>query len=110
MTPLQTLVLTRMAELGLSFRTAAARSGGNVSHSTLNNIVLGKHGGQFDDETLHGIALALDLPQSRVREAVGATRDAPTEFRLPRKANKLSPAERRAVLTLVDALLEHHSE
>ena len=110
MTPLQTLIVTRMAELGLSYRSAAARSAGLVSHSTLNNIVLGTHGGTFDDETLHGIALAMDLPQSRVRDAAGASKEAPTEFRLPKKANKLSPTERRTILAMVDALLQHHPE
>jgi hypothetical protein len=99
-----------MAELDLSFRRAAARSGGLVSHATLNNIVLGRHSGHFDDETLRGVALALDLAQSKVREAAGEDRQTPSEFRLPKKANRLTPAERAAILKMVDALLDAHSD
>lgn len=106
MTPLQELIVTRMAELDLSFRGASARSGGLVSHGTLNAITLGRHSGHFDDETLRGIALALDLPQSKVREAAGMDPRTPTEFRLPKKANRLSPSERKAILAMVDALLD----
>lgn len=110
MTPLQTLIVNRMAELGLSYRSAAARSGGLVSHATINNIVKGTHAGSFNDETLRGLALAVDVAQSRVREAAGMSRESPTEFRLPKKANKLTAQDRRAVLAMVDALLDHHSE
>ena len=106
MTPLQEMVVGRMAELGLSFRGAAARSGGLVSHGTLNTIALGRHSGHYDDETLRGVALALDLPLTKVREAAGLDRQSPTEFRLPKKANRLSPAQRKAILTMVDALLD----
>jgi hypothetical protein len=67
MTPLQELLVNRMSELDLSFRGAAARSGGLVSHGTLNNIALGRHSGNYDDETLRGIALAIDMPLTRGR-------------------------------------------
>lgn len=106
MTPLQELVVNRMNELGLSFRGVAQRSGGLVSHGTVNNIALGRHSGVFDDDTLRGVALGLDLPLSKVREAAGRQRDQPSEFRLPKKANQLSPADRKAILAMVDALLD----
>ena len=106
MTPLQQLILDRMAELDLSYRGAAQRAGGLVSHATLNNIALGRHSGVFDDDTLRGIALGLDLSLSAVRRAAGEKPTAPTEFRLPKKANRLTPAQRRAVLQVVDALLD----
>jgi hypothetical protein len=94
-----------MSELELSFRKAAARSGGLVSHATLNEVALGRHGGKFNDETLRGIALALDVSQSAVWEAAGAPQPA-TEFRLPRKANRLTAAQRKTVLNMVEMLLD----
>lgn len=103
---LQRLVRERMAELGLSYRRAAAKSDGKVSHGTLNTIATGRHSWRLDDSTLEGIALALDVPVATVRAAVGRAQRAPeTEFVLPQKANRLSHAERRAVLAMIDALL-----
>lgn len=113
MTPLQELIVNRMNELDLSFRAAEQRSmaGGRplVSRATLNKIALGRHRGVFDDDTLHGIALALDLSQSVVRAAAGEPAGQ-TEFRLPKKANRLTAGERAAILKMVDALLDVHSE
>ena len=108
MTPLQELVVNRMAELGLSFRRAADKSGGMVSHSTLSNIALGAHGGKFEPDTLPGIALALDLPLSKVETAAGGRESAPPVFKLPKEANYLTASERRAVEVMVRALLEGH--
>jgi hypothetical protein len=113
-TPLQTLILNRLSELGdgtspLPYRHAAARSVVDgkplVSHATLQSIAVGKHTGNLSEDTIHGIALALDVPQSRVREAMGLPSGTPTEFRLPAKANRLTASQRRAILKVVDALL-----
>lgn len=104
---MQELVANRLAELDLSYRRAAAKAGGLVSHSTLNQIVLGRV--QFEnrqEEVLRGIALAIDVPLSKVLEAAGEPPKLPTEFRLPKKANKLTPKQRKAILTMLDALLE----
>jgi transcriptional regulator with XRE-family HTH domain len=95
-----------MSELGLSYRRAAAQSGGKVSHGTLNTIATGRHSWRVDDSTIAGIALALDVPEDVVRAAVGRAQRAPdTEFVLPKRASRLSAQERRAVLSMVDALL-----
>ena len=111
MTPMQELVANRLAELDLSLRRAADKSGGLVSHAALNGIVLGKHGGRYEERTLQGIALALDVPLSKVQKT--AELDAGpsvTEFRLPKKAGRLTPKQRQAVLKMVDALLDTTSE
>lgn len=110
MTPLQELVANTRATLGRSLREAAERSGGLVSHATINNIELGRHNGQLDESTIRGLALALDLSQTQIREAAGLSRTAPSEFRLPKKANRLTPSGRAAILRMVDALLEEHQE
>lgn len=103
---LQQLVSERMRELSLSYRRAAARSNGKVSHGTLNSIVTGRHSWRLDARTVEGIAEALDLQPAAIDAALGrVTRSAESEFVLPQKANRLNAAERRAVLSMIDALL-----
>jgi len=103
---LQRLVSERMSELSLSYRRAAARSGGKVSHGTLNSIVTGRHSWRLDARTVEGIAQALELEPAAIETAVGrVSRSAESEFVLPQKANRLNAAERRAVLSMIDALL-----
>ena len=103
---LQKLITDRMAELDLSYRRAATSSGGRVSHATLNSIVTGKHNWRLDESTVEGIAIALDLPISRVRRAAGmAERSNTSEFVLPDKARHLSAKNRRALLYMLEALL-----
>jgi hypothetical protein len=109
-TPLQELVVGRMADLNLSFRKAAERSGGRVSAATLNAIALGRHGGNLDGEVSEGIALALGVKSAAVRRAADEGSAGGAEFVLPRKAAKLSPKERKAILLMVDALLASHED
>lgn len=108
MTPLQQLVVDRLAELNLSYRAAQDRAGKLVTHSTINNIAMGRT--QWDgipNKTLRGLALALDLPYSQIEQAWKDSCAAPpTEFRLPKKADKLTPSQRKAVLAFVNALLD----
>lgn len=106
MTPLQTLIVDRIAELDLSFRRAAAKSEGLVSPATLNAIAVGRRPGMPNESTMKGIALALDLPVSKVREAVGLSDGAVTEFKLPKSANHLTQPERKAVLSIINAFLK----
>lgn len=88
------------------YRTLARRSGGLVSHSTLNNIAIGRHSGHLTDERIRGIALCLNLAASRVAEMAGSElTDALPPFRLPPRANQLSQPQRRVVLSVVDAIL-----
>jgi hypothetical protein len=110
---LQQLVLDRMAELDLSFRVAAERSrighGKNsrllVSPATLNNIALGKRTFRAKDETLDGIAMALDVAPSVVREAADRPVDKPVKFDLGPKGDRLNARQRRAVIAMVNAML-----
>lgn len=110
MTPLQELLVNRRAELGRSYREAADKAGGLVSHGTLYNVERGIHRTKFTDDVLRGIALAYDLPLTQVQAAVGDARVASTEFRLPKKADQLTAADRRALLVMVDALLAAHQD
>lgn len=104
-TSLQRLVADRLAELDRSYREAARQSGGLVSHGTLQKIATGQHSGRIEESTLRGIALAVDVPISVAREAAG-TRDDFGDFQLPERASKLRPKQRKALLALMDALLD----
>jgi hypothetical protein len=114
-TPLQTLILNRLAELGtdgrpMTYREAAKRSGGTIASTTLWQVATGSRapvGRKYADTTLVGIANALDLPPSVVRRAAGEKPTRPSEFRLPARANKLSQEQRNVVLALVKALLDN---
>lgn len=108
-TTLQHLVLDRLRDLGdrsgpLSTRLAARRSGGKVSYETLRKIARGEHSGDISDDVAQGIALALEVPLSQVHAAAGQ-RPALGRFELPRRADRLTAAERRTVIAVVDSLL-----
>jgi membrane-bound lytic murein transglycosylase B len=102
---LQRLVADRLAELDRSYREAARQSGGLVSHGTLQKIATGQHSGRLNESTLRGIALAVDVPASVVREAAGTRADF-GDFQLPERASKLRPKQRKALLAMMDALLD----
>jgi hypothetical protein len=108
---LQKLVVERLTRLGssrrsLSYRAAAARSQGLVSHGTIGRIARGQHTGVLSDETLDGLALALGVPRTYIEKAAGIFRERPPQkFTLPPRASLLSHKEREVVLSVVDALL-----
>lgn len=109
---LQRLVLDRLSELGdrdgsLSLRSAAERSGGMVSHSTLQRISAGQYlVRKITDRTIKGIALALDVRESEVRAAAGRSQiQPPTEFVLPKRARELTVEQRRALIAVMDSML-----
>lgn len=103
---LQQLVTERMTELALSYRGAAAKSEGLVSHGTLNAIATGRHSLRINANTVRGIALALDLEQAVIEQAIGrAARASLDVFVLPERASKLNVQERRAIVSMMDALL-----
>jgi hypothetical protein len=105
MAELRTRIRDAAQEAG-GYRTLARRSGGLVSHSTLNNIAIGRHSGHLTDERIRGIALCLNLAASRVAEMAGSElTDSLPPFRLPPRANQLSQPQRRVVLSVVDAIL-----
>lgn len=106
MNGLARLIVDEKAKQDLSYRDMARRSRGKVSSGYFNGIANGKYDGQVSDEKLRGIAEALDLPFRTVAEAAGKPVDGPLiPFQLPAKASRLSARSRRAVLSVVDALL-----
>ncbi len=106
---LQQLVERRLKELGgqrgpMSARQAAARSEGRVSYETLRLLLRGQHSGSIERETAEGVALALDVSVETVLRLVGQ-RIPLGPFVLPKRADTLTPPERAAVLSVVDAIL-----
>lgn len=75
-----------------------------MSHGTIGAVVRGTHGGSFNDKTLAGLALAIDVPESEIRRAAGVPTAA--EFALPASASRLSARGRSAMRTMLKALLE----
>lgn len=107
MTPLQTLITDRLAELDRTFREAADHANGLITHGHINQLTLGRASASMRPKTIGALALALDLPRQRVQDAVDASKgDEPTSFVLPKQAEGLGPKQRKAVLALVDALLD----
>src|SRR3954453_12708801 len=107
---LQQLVESRLRELGnargpLSTRQAAARAGGKVSYETLRLIRTGRHSGSISQDVAEGLALALDVPLTRVL-AVAGRRIPQGPFVLPKRAEALTKSERGVVLSVVDAILD----
>lgn len=104
MASLQQLVASRLAELDRSMRAAATK--GDISVTTISNIVSGKHTGRVTDEIIAGLAQGLDLSPRVVAEAAGrSSYEVPTEFVLPERAARLSASSRRVLMDMMDSLL-----
>lgn len=111
MRALQKLVADRLAELDLSLRRAAERSGGLLVHTTLHRIVTGSPAA-VEPRTIKGIALALQLPEKVVADAAAAdakVKRAPV-YRLPDRATELSPKGWQTLLKTLDFLLEQQKD
>lgn len=106
MDELRRLIRTEMDRQKLTYRAAAERANGLISYSHLSNIVNGRHTGELDDRTLAGIALAIGATEAKVRRAYAVTNPRPLEFTVPDKARHLTPKQRAAVLSMIDAFLD----
>lgn len=99
------LVRSRLAELGLSARAAAARTHGGISHATIATFTNGQHSGRITDKTAAGLAVALDLPISRIYEAA-ATPQPLSRWDWPARFDRIPTPQRRLVEDFAAALLE----
>jgi hypothetical protein len=110
MTPMQRFVLNRLAELNLTYRGAADRSEGLVSFGTINQIATGRHTGRLTPRAQRGLALALDVPLGKIEQVYAESQDAPAAmYRLPERANQLSPKQFKALLAVMDGFLEQRA-
>jgi hypothetical protein len=110
-TDLARLIRDRLAALDLSYRQAAARSRGMLTHGSIGAIVTGKHGGKLSERTIDGLVLALGIPRTEIEKAIGIYRDRPAEpFRLPEELNRLNRKERSLLIQLGTALLAAREE
>lgn len=110
-TDLAQLLKGRLEELQLSYRAAAERSRGMISHGTISAIVNGKHGGKISEQTIDGLVLALGLSRTAIERAAGIYRERPAEpFRLPEELNRLNRKERALLIELGNALLAAREE
>lgn len=107
--PLQLLVQSRMDEIGmrdqgfpLSYQQVVDRSGGAFSKGTVGFIINGKSR-NLTDETIDGLAVALELDAATIREAVRASAD--QQWALPARVQRLSPEAWDQLLQFADYLL-----
>jgi hypothetical protein len=102
-----------MAELDLSYREATLRSDGLISHGHLNQIARGfVRAESIGSRAVKGIALSIDVPLSKVEKAVKDSKEDPNrvELVLPKKAQKLTSAEWKALMAFLDTLLQNHAK
>jgi hypothetical protein len=68
---LRRLVQRRLLELGETVEEASRRSRWAVAPETIARIAHGRHSGLVSERLAAALALAIDVPENRVRRAVG---------------------------------------
>ena len=107
MNPLQSLISTRLGELGLSQRAASQRASALLNPNTIGRILRGETL-RVTDQTIAGLALALDVPQSVVRAAADDTARPEVFVEMVENFAKLSPElQARVMAVMQDAMAEH---
>ena len=101
------LVQAALTKQGLSIREVAARTDGAVSHSQVARIARGESA-TVRPQTLGALAKALGIPLGKLRAANGWEPAVGRPFVLPERADELSIAERRLIVSMVGALLAAH--
>jgi hypothetical protein len=101
------LVRDRLDELNLSARSAAEKTGGLISHVTLQDAANGTQR-KMGTKTLTALAAAVQLPVKKVQDAHDADLQEYLNqpLILPAKAAALSDAGRQALVAHMEWLLE----
>jgi hypothetical protein len=68
---LMRLVQRRLLELGMTAAEASRRSSWAVAPETIARIAHGRHSGLVSERLAGALARALDVPENRIRRAVG---------------------------------------
>jgi hypothetical protein len=107
---LQQLAQRRLREIGapgepISTRAAWLRAGGEgvVSYETFRRVVELRHT-KIGDRVADALSVGLDVPVSTILAAAGQ-RPRLGRFEMPRRADRLNDVERKAILSVVDAIL-----
>lgn len=114
MTPIQRLIAERRAELGLSHSDAARASGGRVTRQRFQQLETEPLKRSPEPRTVAGIAAALKLPLSVVKDAVSesiglrVTRDENSPLRMlaDQGEERLSPDEQETLARMWQATLD----
>lgn len=104
------LIGNRMYTLGgdhgpLSLRNVVQRSGDRLSPETLRRIVRGEHQGNISDRVAEGLAVALEVPITRIYEAAGLPQPS-RRWDWPAKFDRLSIGERAIVEDVARGFLQ----
>lgn len=88
------------------YRALSRRARGEISVSTLNNIATGKASGAMKTDKIAALAVAIGKTPREVSLLLGRPYADPAQpFVLPDRAHALSRAQRKVVLSVVDAIL-----
>ncbi len=106
MNPLQELISIRLTELGLSQRAASMRASSLLNPNTIGRILRGETL-RITDQTVAGLALALDVPQSKVLIAADAAARPALFADMAENFAKLTPElQSRVLAAMQDAMAE----
>lgn len=107
--PLQELISERLAALELSQRAASLRASTLLNPNTIGRILRGETI-RITDQTVAGLALALEVSQDRVRAAAEATAHPERYLSYAGDFVKLTPEQQQRVFDVMDAVLAEHAE
>jgi transcriptional regulator with XRE-family HTH domain len=99
-----------LKDKGLNYREVARRSGGEISHSAVGDIINGRVS-DIGIGTLRGLARGLGVPEQELLEvAIGKPEAGAEERRLIWYFSQLPEEQRQDVLTTVEALYKRRRE
>lgn len=107
--PLQELISERLTALELSQRAASLRAASLLNPNTIGRILRGETI-RITDQTVAGLALALEVSQDRVRAAAEATAHPERYLSYAGDFVKLTPEQQQRVFDVMDAVLAEHAE
>jgi hypothetical protein len=107
--PLQALITTRLSELELSQRAASLRASSLLNSNTIGRILRGETL-RITDQTVAGLALALDVPQDTVRAAAEDAANPQRYIDYTENFAKLSPDAQSKVFAVLEEVLAEHEE
>lgn len=84
----------------------ASKRGHSLAHATIARYLRGDHPALPQQEILEIFSEILAIPLNQLERAAGAPETEEVPFNLPAKANALNQSERKAILQLIDVMVE----
>lgn len=84
----------------------ASKRGHSLAHATIARYLRGEHPALPQQEILEIFSEILAIPLNQLERAAGVPETQEVPFNLPAKANALNQSERKAILQLIDVMVE----